>query len=674
MAKATGVDAGGYAVTVVELDGSYKKPRLSKVHSERIAPLEAAGGAGLEADAIAEATAVAIAEAGVPKDGLRFSVPGRSAVLRTIDVPFKGRETIRKVIKGEVEGAIHSHSVDDMVVDFYTVAEYEEGTRVITAAIPKPALRVQLQALDREGLEVEWVNLDAVALFRCAEWCGAFGAVPESAEDVPVDGEGAELPVVVTPEIAAAHPVRVVVDIGARAARVLLVQDGILQEMRTIRLGGEAVSDALAQVYGLSPEVATDAAWGCLVEERDQEVEALAEAVVASGDGGEVAEPAADGDAGEGAAPATANMVTVTVGEAHKAVDRFLMRFQRELQRFLTSAPIDGPIDAVWVTGGGSRWPGVDRVLADVFGVAPRVLPVLDRLQHRLDEAEAARYERELAVAVGLALPGLGGPAGFNFLQEDLAFTKGFDRVKFPLAVFCMVGLFLMVVHAVRRNHELNLLRMEYGATYDGEVWERPKEYEGQTKYQFFGFVGSQVNEGPQGESWFARKDNLDRKDYRDLLNDLAEKPVFERLKFLSNKITRMVAERQNKEGIYGELQIAPGYAVLARFANLLVSIEEQLGRYQIADLELQLPPGDRGRFLKFTIILRGRDMRNKAALLKRAIEADIAKGDGPFDSIDGTGKEKGDFGEGEAVGIFFEMRILLKSDYEPFPEAAFTR
>lgn len=645
MAKATGVDAGTHAVTVVELDGSYKKPRLTRIHSERVAPLEAAPGAGIEANAIAEAAAVAVGEAGVAKDGLRMSFPSGGALFRVLDVPFQGRDTLRKVIKGEVEGSIHSHSVDDMVVDFYPIEELEEGTRVLTAAVPKSALRVQIQAIESEGLEAEFIDLDAQALFRCAEWCGAFGDVPAEASSDEEAGAAVPAPV------SAGAPVRVVLDVGSRSTRVLLVQDGVLQEVRAMRMiGGDTIADTLARSYPISAESAAHAAWGCLAEGRDQEVDKLSDEppVATEAEG----EPESEGDV----PVPRGETVTVSVAEANKAVDLFCMRMKRELQRFLTSAPISGPIDRVWVTGGGSRWPGVDEAIREVFGVTPNVLPVLERLNHRLDEDEVMAYERELAVAVGLALPGLGGPSGFNFRQEDLAFTRGFDRIKFPLAVACMVALFLLVVHAVRRNHELNLLETEYAATYvvtDAEKASGKLNFD----YQFFGYISPLVN--VNGDGWFARRENLDRSDYQDLLGELADKPVFGRLRHLYNKVKKMLQKRQAEIGIYQDLQLPSGLAVLTRFAGILLPLEAQLGRYQVLDIDYSRP----AQTLKVKLAFRGSDMRDKAVKLDNAINADIARDDGPFLELK---TPKGDpFKDGG--GMYYDLTIVLKPDYDPY-------
>ncbi|MBP8302191.1 MAG: pilus assembly protein PilM, partial [Planctomycetes bacterium] len=200
MVRTVGIDPGDHSVKVVELDGNYRKVKLLRVHTETFAD------GGDRAEAIAAAS-----RAGLDL-GMRGEVflghPCREAVLRVIELPFKGRDAIRKVVKAEIEGEIHSHVVDDMVVDFHEVGPGAEGsTRVLVASVPKAGLRQQLQALSALSIEPEAVDLDTMALWRVADWAGAFEA----------GGEGA-----------VAGGVTAVVDLGTRSVKVVLVEGNSL--------------------------------------------------------------------------------------------------------------------------------------------------------------------------------------------------------------------------------------------------------------------------------------------------------------------------------------------------------------------------------------------------------------------------------------------------------------
>ena len=101
MVRTVGIDAGDYSIKAVELEGNYKKVRLLACSSERLAD-DPAG---------EEARATALAElAGGMLNGAKMIgevVLGqacREAVLRTIDVPFKGAaESLTALISGETD-------------------------------------------------------------------------------------------------------------------------------------------------------------------------------------------------------------------------------------------------------------------------------------------------------------------------------------------------------------------------------------------------------------------------------------------------------------------------------------------------------------------------------------------------------------------------------------------
>ncbi|MGA1526089.1 MAG: hypothetical protein ACO4CZ_19160, partial [Planctomycetota bacterium] len=113
MARGVGLDAGAFEVKVVELDGSFRKPRLTKVSIDRVAAAPAAMSDDQRAAFEADAALQALKDQKISRQGLNLGFPGREVVLRNLRIPFTGDDAIRKVIKFEAENAIHSHNVDD---------------------------------------------------------------------------------------------------------------------------------------------------------------------------------------------------------------------------------------------------------------------------------------------------------------------------------------------------------------------------------------------------------------------------------------------------------------------------------------------------------------------------------------------------------------------------------
>ncbi|MGE3173941.1 MAG: hypothetical protein AB7O97_15050 [Planctomycetota bacterium] len=670
MPRTVGIDAGDYAVKAVELDGSYKKARLVRCHVERVrgAPADGDGRIAIEAATIAEA----LQQANIGGD-MVLGQACREAVLRTIDVPFRGLDAIRKVIKSEVETTIHSHQVDDMVVDFQEVGGVEVGSRVLVAAVPKPGLRSMLAALEAEGIEPERVDLDTMALYRVADWCGAFTAPPSVRGDVDEDsGDDAgkedsddALPVPAAAAAAAAGGdvgLTAVLDIGSRSTRVLLVEGGRLVDMRTLRLGDASVVEALARTHGLPLDTARDALRACLVDRTDFEAELddAALPVAATADDDELALD------DEPPTAAVARRVQVPLASVEREEADFLQRLSRELVRFLASSGRSAGVQALWVTGGASRLPGMHTMLQSVFGIAPRELDVLTGLRHSLSPEQVAELGPQLAVAIGLALANLGGPRGFDFRREDLAYTRGFDRIKFPLAITCMVALFAAVVYGVKLNHQLRNLEYRIGLTFEGD--QNPSEP------RFFGELNPIARSSVFEEETFQFRDGNRTYDKKALLQDLAAMPVPDRIKFVRDRLRRALDLKQKESGIYEEVSIESGLAVLVRFFEVLQRAESSMGKYLLCSLDLNMratPSGSTsGRFLQCRFAFRGDDFRVRFAALRQEIENECQRPDSPFQEIDTRVGGDRPFKDGAEKGIggaYYDIKIHIKESFDPF-------
>ncbi|MEQ1631644.1 MAG: pilus assembly protein PilM [Planctomycetota bacterium] len=653
MVRSVGIDAGDYSVKVVELDGSYKKLRLLSCWTERV--VATSHDEEVRADAAAIAVAAGIKANKMSGDSV-LGHPCREAVLRTIDVPFKGADAIRKVIKSEVESAIHSHAVDDMVVDFLEVGGVETGSRVLVAAVPKQGLRTVLTALEGAGVEPQRVDLDTMALYRVAAWCGAF-AVPASVAIALAEGEvPAALPVV---DPNAKASVTAVLDLGSRSTRVLLVENGRLLDMRTLRLGDSSIVDSLVRLHGIPLDAARDAVRACLIERSDFQIEVSDQPVaVAAKEGEDAPVPAA----------ATLRQVIVPVAAVDAELQAYVARISREFIRFLAASGRANSIEALWITGGACRLEGVLPMLREVFGAEPRELDVLGQLKHSLTQEEADAVAPQIAVAVGLALANIGGPAGYDFRREDLAFTRGFDRIKFPMAIACMVALFTAVVFGVRLTRQLQNVEYRLGLTYEGASAD-PK------KPKFYGQLGPVLALGTLvDERYFKFQDGSKLYGYKELLAEIQARPVHERVKLVRDKLRRALELKQKESGIYEEVSLESGLAVMERFFEVLGRAEPSLGRYLLCSLDLSMrsaPSRDvSGRYLQVRFAFRGDDFRERFAAVKQAVEEECKREDSPFHKIEESiggdlpfrdGAEKG------VTGSYYDLKIHVRDSFAPF-------
>jgi Tfp pilus assembly PilM family ATPase len=574
--------------------------------------------------------------------------------LRTIELPFTGSDSIKKVVKSEIEGEIFTHSVDDMVVDFHEVGPVSSGgTKVMVASVPKVGLRDQLEAFEGRRIDPEQIDLDTMALWRVADWCGAFEA-DDDAADQSDDADG--------------KPVNAVIDLGARSVKVILTEGSHLVEMRVLRFGDSSVAESVARAHGLDLEQSRLACAESLRSGDDVHVDGSDDVLALVDDDESQEGQASDSAEGEKAEvdTTTPSSELVTYKEIDEANAKYLKRLSRELTRFLTASGMASRIRSLWISGPASRGAGVAKELEAVFGIAAKELDVLSRLAHDLDEDEATERSPSLAIAVGLALGQLGGPEGFQLRQEELVQSGGFDRIKFPLAIACMAALLAVFVFANQKLTKLKVLELEIGLTHNYPDRPEAASFHGQLNTLFQG-------RWFQDKSYFAvTRGKQVVYSYRDLVKDLKSRPVAGRVRFVRDKLRQVAAQKQKESGVYEDIALESGLAVLVRWAEVLKGIEPELGRYLIATIDLDM----KSRKLTFTASFRGEDFRARQSVLERAFTLEMGKPDSPFTMPDrgafaGTSTLFRDSSDTSVPGAHIQFVVNIKDTFQPFGPSA---
>ena len=212
MPKVTGISIGRGEARVVEVEGT---SRRFKVVQAFVLPLEAAeeGPPGPAHEAAVHEAGRALNQAlkdrRIARDQAALALPGRDCLVRNAQVSLKGEEAIRKVLKFEAESFFQSADIDQVVVDFLPVRETEEGTELLVAAAPKASLRELMEKARLAGVDPVLVDLDAVALFRCAQ---ALGFIDPAADQI-------------------------LLDLGLHSCRLLVARQGKLAGLRSLRFG-----------------------------------------------------------------------------------------------------------------------------------------------------------------------------------------------------------------------------------------------------------------------------------------------------------------------------------------------------------------------------------------------------------------------------------------------------
>jgi len=408
LAKAVGLDIGSRACKVAVLSSGGKGAKLLRF-VEKEYDLGTAG--TLTPAAILTALRQALAEAKAPRNSVAFALPAELCTLREITVPFTDDDQIKKVVKFEFEPHLHAASIDDVVMDYVKIGATKGGTRLLVIAAAKDTLRSRLGQLKEAGVDPLHVDVDVASLFNTATQAKVFEK----------------------------HSNCMVIDIGARTTKTLLVQDGRLKVARSIRLGAQGA------VQRLTSEFEGDAAAARQAMEDAAGVEALAQA---------------PGQASTLEIVASVRAIEAAAAGAQES--EFLSRVLRETQRTMPAMAQDKPLTRIFLTGGGSARPHARQRIAEHYGVEVEDLPTMEAVSHSLPPSEADKIGRSGAVAIGAALKVLGIDAGeIDMRRDEFRFARTFDAIKVALATGITLVFFGFFLFAMAKYMELKIVKKQ---------------------------------------------------------------------------------------------------------------------------------------------------------------------------------------------------------------------
>jgi Tfp pilus assembly PilM family ATPase len=208
MARSCGLRIGARRFELVVLEGSAKKFRIV---SSTVGDL-GSGVAGEAGDPPADAVASLQAEVkkhAIPTDNIGLAVDTGLAAFRNLKMPFADRAKIEQVLKFEVESLLPQWNIDDVVVDFHTLAATSDSSDLLVTAVPKAELRKLLDLCAKAGAEPQEAELEITAMVNAALAAGLCG----------VDNA------------------QILVHVGESSTSVVVMDAGKVREMRAIHLG-----------------------------------------------------------------------------------------------------------------------------------------------------------------------------------------------------------------------------------------------------------------------------------------------------------------------------------------------------------------------------------------------------------------------------------------------------
>ena len=304
----------------------------------------------VDPEGVAEALRALWSRYGFKLRRVYMGLANQQVVVRQLDLPYLPENELRQSLAFHVQDAIPI-AVDQAILDYYAVEHFEndEGnrfTKILLVAAQRAMVDTVVDAAQRARLEPAGLDLDAFAMLR--------SLAPERAV---VDREG-----------------QLIIDVGSSVTNIVVHEGGVPRFVRILLMGGNGITEALVERLGITH----------------------AEAEELKLRNGLVSEFRLDSD--------EATRVIAERG------NRFIDEIRGSLD-YYRAQPESIAVRGVILSGGGSQLPGLRERLADTLRLdieRGHPMATLRIGTVGLDTEQLQHAEPHLAVAVGLALGGLG--------------------------------------------------------------------------------------------------------------------------------------------------------------------------------------------------------------------------------------------------------------------------
>jgi len=437
------LDIHARGVRAVEVTGRGRSFRVARYLERTVTPR---GGAP-DPEELREALLEIFKAGKFSKNHVITAVEAQDTVVREIPVPFTADDQIRKVVKYEAEHHLHDCDADDVIVQYTRVGESVEGTNLLVFAARKDAIGRRIEYARSAGVEPLAMDLDSLAYFGAVNASGRFAETPNC----------------------------VLLDIGYRSTGMVFVVEGAVRALRAMRMGVDSITQGLARDMDID------------FVEADHKLHELA-----AEESGDLLVPAQEGALGT--RPDTEKSHAELERDLlHQKRDEFVGRLKREFIRSTAALRGAPRPELIIVTGPGLQVPGLLELLGQRLGMPVEPFRPSQSFSCKLNGTTPDDFDAGAAVALGLALKGLGGDTlGIDFRQEELQVANKFELLKNTLAVtvtLLFVGLLVFSFYCVMKKRQLQEDRFEPMLT---------------QAYQSFAEVTRQYNE--LGESYVPRK------------------------------------------------------------------------------------------------------------------------------------------------------------------------
>lgn len=371
--RVLGLDIGSYSLKAVLSRGG-----LGRLEVRRFLhyPLEASGEGDLAA-AIRKAMARFRQEEDLTGVEFVCAFPGQKASFRRLQLPFTDARKINQTVPFEVETQV-PYDIDDLLLDYQILEKGDESAQVLVGLTQREALRDLLGTCEAGGVDPRILDFDATALSNVATFLE--------------EGDGFVF----------------IVDLGHAKTCLCGLKERKLHSVRTIPMGGRALTEALQKDLGAEYTEA----------ERRKHEDGLA--LIESG------------------APAFA-----------RSLDRLVKEIERTLNAPENAAL--GRPDRLLLCGGTAQMRGLSEYLQDRLGIPCKPLSL--RRDDRLAWSPGEENALLLPQALGLSLRGtLSAPVSkLNLRRDEFVYQRDFQvlRRKFMPSFAIAAALIVLLASGV---------------------------------------------------------------------------------------------------------------------------------------------------------------------------------------------------------------------------------
>ncbi len=284
--------------------------------------------------------------------------PSQRVTSRLLTFPFGSLKKIDQTVQFEIESYI-PFEMDQVVLDYAVVWQTKEASRVMVVYVQKTELAKELSALGAVNVDPRYV---------CVEGVDQIGLI--NVGMVPPEGAYA------------------IIDIGHSKSTVTICRGKNLGYIRAISLAGKAITEAIAERMSVPYDEAErlKIEMGHLPLSGEEVVDDISREVS-----------------------------TAIAG----VMDELLLHLRQTLFTYHETESV--PVEGIYLCGGTSRMPGLDRYISDTLKLNVTYLNCTEFHFTRLDRADAHRHV--IPQALALALRGVaGGGPDINLRRDEFAF------------------------------------------------------------------------------------------------------------------------------------------------------------------------------------------------------------------------------------------------------------